>query len=134
VTSVTGWITVALIVFAALFPIVYRIVRHKRAALTAAPTRWHVVAGTAVVVFAFVHSVGIVTDLGSPAAIVGGMVALLAGGVAFFLLMIHAGLGLQLRNPKLRDRIKKRSMHTTTATAIVVTVAVHVVLLMRAAV
>jgi len=42
-----------------------------------------VVAGTAVVVFAFVHSVGIVGDLGSPAAIAGGMLAILPGGIAF---------------------------------------------------
>jgi len=46
--------------------------------------------------------------------------------------MIHAGLGLQLRRPKLRDRIKKRNAHLMTATAITVTVALHVILLLRA--
>ena len=53
-------------------------------------------------------------------------------GAAFFLLVAHAGLGLQLREPKLKDRARKRRMHTTTAVLIALMVAIHAVLLIRA--
>ena len=71
------------------------------------------------------------TALDSPEAIGGGMMALLPAGAAIFVLMAHVGIGLQLRNPRLRDRPGKRRIHQGTALTIVVLVALHVVGLLR---
>lgn len=128
-TAITGWITVALIVFAALFPVGYRLRAKKRAAPDAPSTKLHVAVGVGVVGLAFLHTLAILPDLGSPAAVASGMLGFLPGGLAFFLLITHAGLGLQLRKPKLRARAKKRRAHVITATAITLAVTLHVVLL-----
>jgi hypothetical protein len=80
---------------------------------------------------AFLHTLAVIPELGEPAAIRGGMFALLPAGAAFFLLMAHTGIGLQLRNERLRDRATKRRMHLTTASSIVVVVAMHVLGLHR---
>ncbi len=132
-TAWTGWLTIALIVGAVLLPIGQRIRTGKRAAPDSRVTRTHVIFGVSVVVIAFVHTLAIVPNLGSPSAVAGGMLALLPGGIAFFLLMAHAGIGFQLRNVKLRDRAQKRRTHLMTATAIGIAAAVHVVTLLRAA-
>ncbi|WP_394833714.1 hypothetical protein LVJ94_45135 [Pendulispora rubella] len=130
-TAWSGWISVVLIVLAATLPLGQRLFAGKRAAPDSPLTRTHVVFGLLVVGIAFVHTLAIVQMLGSPAAVGGGMTALLPGGIAFFLLMAHAGLGLQLRKPRLRDRVKKRRQHLATATAIVIAIAVHVIALAR---
>ncbi|HVH43451.1 MAG TPA: hypothetical protein VM925_13950, partial [Labilithrix sp.] len=119
-------------VLAALVPAVQRIRVGKRAAPGSAPIRHHVTIGLATAALAFLHTMAVLPALGSPAAIGGGVFALLPAGAAFFLLIAHAGLGLQLRDPKLKDRVRKRRLHTTTAVLIVVTVTIHIVMLMRA--
>jgi cytochrome b561 len=127
----TGWAATALIVFAAILPLYARFSRGKPAPPDAPPIRWHVVLGLATGLVAFVHTVVVVPSLGAPGAIGGGMLALAPGGLAFFLLVAHTGLGLQLREPKLKKRADKRRAHVTTALAIAAAVAVHVVVLMR---
>lgn len=129
----TGWLAVSAIVLAVLVPIAQRLRKGQRAAPGSPPIRLHVQVGLATAALAFVHTLVIIPSLGSPAAIAGGVAALMAAGAAFFLLVAHAGLGLQLREPKLRDRKKKRRMHTTTAVLIALAVTVHVVLLRRGA-
>jgi cytochrome b561 len=128
----SGWLATAAIVFAGLVPIVQRVRGGKRAAPGSPPIRLHVTIGLATAALAFLHTMAVLPALGSPAAIAGGIFAMLPAGAAFFLLVAHAGLGLQLRDPKLRDRARKRRMHTTTAVLIAVTVTLHIVLLVRA--
>ncbi len=128
----SGWLATAAIVLAALVPIVQRLRAGKRAPPGSPPIRLHVAVGMATSALAFFHTLAVLPALGTPAAIGAGVVALLAAGGAFFLLVAHAGLGLQLRNPKLRDRANKRRQHTTTAVLIAVAVAIHATLLLRA--
>ena len=130
--TVTGWLATVAIVLAALVPIVQRLRAGKRAPPGSPPIRLHVTVGLLTAALAFVHTLAVIPALGSPAAIGGGLTALFPAGAAFFLLVAHAGLGLQLREPKLRDRARKRRMHTTTAILIATAVTVHVVLLERA--
>jgi hypothetical protein len=129
---VSGWLATVAIVLAALVPIVQRFRAGKRAAPGSAPIRLHVLVGLATAALAFAHTLAVIPALGSPAAIGGGIEALFPAGAAFFLLVAHAGLGLQLRDPKLKDRARKRRMHTTTASLIAIAVTVHAVLLERA--
>ncbi|MBX3211541.1 MAG: hypothetical protein KF850_05870 [Labilithrix sp.] len=128
----SGWFAAAAIVLAALVPVVQRVRAGKRAAPGSAPIRLHVVVGLTTAALAFLHTITVLPALGTPAAIGAGVFALLSAGAAFFLLVAHAGLGLQLRDPKLKDRARKRRMHTTTAVLIAATVTVHVVMLLRA--
>src|SRR5690606_21150557 len=125
----SGWIATVAIALAAAIPIAQRLRAGKRAAPGSAPTRLHVVVGLTTAALAFVHTLAALPALGSPAAIGGGIEALLPAGAAFFLLVAHAGLGLQLRDVRLRDRVRKRRMHTTTAVLISLAVAVHALLL-----
>jgi len=127
----TGWLAVAAIVLAVLVPTAQRIRTGQRGAPGSRPIRIHVYVGMATAALAFTHTLVIIPSLGSPAAISGGVAAMMAAGAAFFLLVAHAGLGLQLREPKLKDRKKKRRMHTTTALLIALAVTAHVVLLRR---
>ncbi|MDF2697040.1 MAG: hypothetical protein K0S65_5423 [Labilithrix sp.] len=127
-----GWLATAAIVLAALVPLVQRLRTGKRAAPGSPSIRLHVAIGLATTALAFFHTLAVLPALGSPTAIAGGVFAMLPAGAAFFLLVAHAGLGLQLRDPKLRDRARKRRMHTTTAVLIALTVGAHVVMLLRA--
>lgn len=127
----TGWLATLAIVAAALVPAVQRLRSGKRGAPGSPPIRLHVAIGLATAALAFLHTMAVIPALGSPAAIGGGVFALLSGGAAFFLLVAHAGLGLQLRDPKLRDRIRKRRLHTITAALIALTVTIHVAMLLR---
>lgn len=129
----SGWLATLAIAAAALIPILQRLRVGKRAAPGSPPIRVHVTIGLATAALAFAHTTVALPALGSPAATGGGMAALLPGGAAFFLLLAHAGLGLQLREPKLRDRARKRRLHTTTAILIALAVAIHVAVLERAA-
>lgn len=128
----SGWIASSAIVLAALVPIVQRLRTGKRAGPGSPSTRLHVIIGLATSSFAFLHTMTVLPALGSPAAVGGGILAMFAAGAAFFLLVAHAGLGLQLRDPKLKERVQKRRTHTTTAVLIAVAVSIHVVLLIRA--
>jgi hypothetical protein len=128
----SGWLATVAILVAVLVPIVHRLRAGKRGAPGSPPIRLHVIVGLATAALAFGHTFVVIPALGSPAAIGGGVEALFPAGAAFFLLVAHAGLGLQLRDPKLRDRAKKRRMHTTTAILIMIAVGIHVALLERA--
>jgi hypothetical protein len=129
---VSGWLAAAAIIFAVLVPIGQRLRAGKRGAPGSPPIRLHVIVGLTTAALAFLHTMAVIPALGSPAAIGGGVLALFSGGAAFFLLIAHAGLGLQLRDPRLKDRARKRRMHTTTAVLISAAVIVHIVLLERA--
>ena len=126
---VTGWILVSVIVSAGLVPLLARVKAGKRAAPGTPPIRLHVWLGLTTVLVALTHTFLTVGDLGTESAIDGGMLALAPGGAAFFVLFAHVGVGLQLRNPKLRDRAAKRRTHAITATLIVLASAAHVVAL-----
>ena len=117
------------IALSAAVPLGIRVSSKKRAAPDSGPIRFHVILGTTTTLMAFAHTLSALSDLGSSAAIGGGFLALMVGGVAFMLLIAHAGIGLQLRDVKLRDRVRQRRRHVATATAIAVVVATHVVLL-----
>jgi hypothetical protein len=127
-----GWVAVALIAFSATVPLGFQWRAHKRAAPDSGTISVHVMLGFATVTIAFAHTVFVLPGLGSPAAVEGGLLAFLPGVAAFFLLIAHAGLGLQLRNVRLRDRPSKRRAHVTTAIAIAIAVAAHVIPMMRA--
>src|SRR5262245_34915643 len=99
----TGWLATVAIVVAVLVPIAQRLRAGKRGAPGSAPIRLHVIVGLATAALAFAHTMTILPALGSPAAIGGGVLALLPAGAAFFFLVAHAGLGLQLRDPRLKD-------------------------------
>jgi hypothetical protein len=91
--------------------------------------RAHVIIGLATSIIGFLHAATLVADLGAPGAVAGGALALAPGALAFFLLMAHTGIGLQLRDEKLKNRPRKRGLHRLTATLIAVCVAVHVIAL-----
>ena len=129
---ITGWLAVVAMVVAVAVPTYQRAKHGKRAAPGSEPIRLHVIVGLTVSAFAFGHTLLILPELGSPAATAGGVFALLPGGVAFVFMLAHAGLGLQLRDPKLKKRANIRRSHTITATLIAIFVAIHAVLLERA--
>ena len=128
-----GWIAAWSIVVAAAIPVGVHLRQRKRAAPDSAPIRLHVVIGTVTALVAFGHTLAALADLGSSAAIGGGFLALMTGGVAFTIVIAHAGIGLQLRNVRLRDRARQRKRHVGTAIAIATVVAAHVWLLRNAA-
>lgn len=129
----TGWLAALLVLLTGSVPVVVRLRQRKRAPPESRPMRMHVVIGLTTGTVAFVHTLLVVPALGAPGAVGGGMLALGAGGLAFFVLVAHTGLGFQLRRPKLRDRAQKRRAHLTTATLVGVAVTVHVVALMVSA-
>lgn len=129
--SASGWLATAAIAFSVVVPVLQRLRFGKRAAPGSPSIQTHVKVGMATAALSFAHTLSIITELGSPEAIAGGIGALGSAGAAFFLLVAHAGLGLQLRDPKLKDRVRKRRMHTTTAVLIGAAVATHIVMLMR---
>ena len=129
----SGWLAVGLIVLAAMMPLAHRIVARRRAAPDSSTTRVHFAIGTLAAAVAFAHTLVVLPALGSPGAVGGGMAALLPGGAAFFLLVAHAGIGLQLREPRLKGRVAKRRTHVATALAIAAAIGVHVLVLSRLA-
>jgi len=131
ISTWSGWLAALLIAGSASLPIVHRLRAHKRAALSSRTTRAHVALGLTTSAVAFLHTIFVLPALGSPASIAGGVLALLAGAVAFFLLVAHAGIGLQLRDPSLRARARKRRSHLGTAIAIAVVVSLHAAALLR---
>jgi hypothetical protein len=127
-----GWIAAALIALSATVPLGYRMAERRRAAPGSPTISVHVLLGFATVCIAFAHTLLVLPELGSSEAVEGGLLAFLPGVAAFFLLIAHGGLGLQLRDVRLRDRAKKRRAHVTTAIAIAVAVAAHVIPMVRA--
>src|SRR4051812_13673995 len=99
-----GWLAVVTIVLAASLPVGTRITRGKRSPPDSQPIRIHVVLGTTTAVLAFLHTLTILPNLGSSEAVGGGFWAMTSGAIAFCILVAHAGIGLQLRNLRLRNR------------------------------
>ena len=132
ISIVSGWIAYALIAVAASLPLFARLREGKRVAPTSKPMTIHVQVGLSLAAAAFFHTLAILPSLGSPEAVAGGMIAIVPAVIAFFVLFAHVGVGLQLRNPKLRERPEKRRLHVIFASLIAVTATAHVVLLLRA--
>ncbi len=128
---ISGWLAAALILLAASIPLLYRARNHKRASIESPSIRGHVLLGLATSLTAFLHTGLVLPELGSEAAVSGGAYGFLVGALAFLVMVAHGGLGLGLRNPKLRDRAERRRRHATTAVLLVTLVAVHVFLLRR---
>jgi hypothetical protein len=125
----SGWLTLGLVFTAGLVPLGFRLRHRRRAAPNSGPISLHVALGLAVVAAAFVHSVLGVLSLGSERAIGASELSIWAGVIAVLVLMAHVGVGLQLRNPKLRERTRLRRWHLTTALTIAVCAVVHALLL-----
>lgn len=132
VAAWTGWAAVTLIATAALVPLVHRARAGKRAVPGSGTLRAHAALGLATSACVLVHGVSVLGELGSSEAIGGGMTAFAPGAAAFFLLFAHVGVGLQLLQPKLRDRPKKRRTHVILAISIATLAAGHVIALLRA--
>ncbi len=132
ISALSGWIAYALIVSAATVPLGFRVLNKRRAAPDSKPIGIHATIGISAAAAAGLHTLAILPSLGSPAAVGGGMLAIFPATLAFFLLFAHVGVGMQLRNVKLRDRPKKRRLHLFLASAIIVTATAHVLLLLRA--
>jgi hypothetical protein len=128
----TGWAAMALLAASALVPVVHRARDGKRALPGSGTLRTHVALGLATSTVVLVHGGSTLGSLGSSAAVGAGMTAFAPGAVAFFLLFAHIGVGLQLRKPKLKDRVKQRRTHVVLATSIATLAVVHVVALLRA--
>jgi hypothetical protein len=129
--SYSGYFALAVIVLAGLVPWLGRLRLKRRAAVTESPIRWHVVVGITATAAASMHTLLALPALGEPAAVTGGALALAPGALAFLVVIAHVGLGLQLRNPKLKERSKKRMGHVATATALTVLALAHMFLLLR---
>ncbi len=125
----SGWLAFALIAAAGALPIGYRMRNGRRATPTSTLTQVHVAAGIGVVLVAFLHALLGLLALGSSRAIGASDLAIWAGSAALLVLMAHVGIGLQLRNPKLRRRLELRSKHVVTAATIALCAVVHVALL-----
>jgi hypothetical protein len=130
-STASGWLAVALLAGTGGVPIVHRILAGRRAVVASKATRTHAVLGLTTAALAMGHTLTVLPSLGSPAAVAGGSLALAPGAVAFFLLFAHVGVGLELREPRLRNRARKRTLHAIIATAIVVFASLHVALMRR---
>ena len=128
----SGWLAVLSILLAGSLPLLYRLGANRRASPLSPTIRVHVVFGLSAAFVAFLHTIVALPALGSPGAVGGGLLPLASAGCAFFLLVAHAGIGLQLRDVRLRDRARKRRTHAATAIAIVVAVTAHVAGLLSA--
>ena len=133
ISTLSGWFAVALVLMAASFPVGHHLWARRRATTGSRTIKVHVVLGLSAAAGALVHTLSVLPSLGAPAVVGAGMLSLAPASAAFFLLFAHVGVGLQLRQPRLRDRTAKRRLHVALAISIVVTVAAHVVALMRAA-
>ena len=122
----SGWAILMAVAVAALLPLVRRALDEKRPAIGSPTLSWHVAVGLTTSALAFLHTLLALPALGSSEAIGAGVGGLLAGALAFCVLIAHAGIGLQLRQPKLRKREAKRRTHVITAVGIVVAATVHV--------
>ena len=129
--ALSGWLAAAVVLGAASVPTLHRLTAGKRATLVSRTIRSHVVVGITASALAFVHTLAILPALGSPAAIGGGTIALASGAVAFLLLVAHVGVGLKLRNPKLKERASTRRTHVFLASLIGAAVIAHAVLILR---
>lgn len=126
-----GWGAVTLLATAALVPLVHRRRAGKRAVPGSSTLRAHASLGLATSACVLVHGLAAIGALGSSEAIGAGMMAFAPGAAAFFLLFAHVGVGLQLLQPKLRDRNAKRRTHVVLASSIALLAGAHVLVLLR---
>ena len=128
----TGWVAMGLVVIAAVVPLGYRLWRRRRPAPRSPTISWHVIVGIGTALAAFVHAVVGVTSMGSERSIAAGNLPFAAGAAAVLVLMAHVGIGLQLRDPKLKLRPQLRRRHVITAITIGAFTLIHAVLLWTA--
>jgi hypothetical protein len=133
ISTLSGWLAVALVLMAVSFPVGHRLWMRRRAVVASRTIKVHVALGSAAAAGALVHTLSVLPSLGAPAVVGAGMLSLAPASAAFFLLFAHVGVGLRLRDPKLRDRAAKRRLHVALALSIIATITVHVVALMRGA-
>jgi hypothetical protein len=130
--SWSGWLAAALIAAAAFVPLGHRVFTRRRAAPSSRTITGHVLTGFAATAVAVLHTFAALAALGSPATIRGGMTALAPAAAAFFLLFAHVGVGLRLRDPRLRGRARIRHWHVVVALTIAALVAAHATALVLA--
>ena len=121
----TGWIAAGAMGTAAVVPLAQRVLHKRRAELGSGSVQLHVAVGMTAAGAGFFHPLTALFSLGSPEAIGGGVLGLALGGVAFVVLLAHTGLGLKLRDPKLRGRPRSRRTHLITAITIITCVGAH---------
>jgi hypothetical protein len=127
----SGYLALLVVAAAGLIPMGVRLKLGRRAAPDSGITRTHVALGSAAAGCTFLHTLLALPALGDPAATSAGSAALIPAAFAFLVVVSHAGVGLQLKDTRLKDRPKKRRIHLATALLIVLSVAVHVVLLRK---
>ena len=88
----SGWIAVALIFVTASVPLLQWMRQKRRAAPDSRTVRVHAGLGMATAAAAFGHTLTAVPVLGSSRALGGGMLALVAGGLAFFVIVAHVSI------------------------------------------
>ncbi len=126
--SVSGWLAALAIASALSVPLGQR-ARGGRAPLASRSVRMHVTVGLGAALVAFLHPLTALVSLGSAEAVSAGNTGLALGALALLVLLAHAGLGLRLRDPKLRDRPRVRRRHVFTAASIGLATAAHVLAL-----
>ncbi len=125
----SGYLAFGLVLVAGTVPLGYRWRHGRRAAPASPPISLHVRLGVATAGAAFAHGLFALMQLGSSRAITAGNLALAAGAGALLVLMAHVGIGLQLRDPKLRTRQATRRKHLATALTITALAITHVVMM-----
>ncbi len=129
---ISGWLVVALLLVAAALMVGVRLHHGSRPAPHSGIATWHMRLGLLTAAAAFAHTLMGVFMLGTPGAIAAGELALAAGALSFGILLAHTGIGLQLRDPKLRQRPQKRRTHVITAASITLAALLHALLLLGA--
>ncbi len=131
ISTLSGWFAVALVLMAVSLPVGHRVWVGRRAVVASRTIKVHVALGSSAAAGALIHTLSVLPSLGAPAVVGAGMLSLAPASAAFFLLFAHVGVGLRLRDPKLRDRTAKRRLHVALAISILATITAHVVALVR---
>lgn len=122
----SGWLAALAVVVASLVPIVHRLRAGRRAELRSPSVSRHVSLGLGAAALGALHPLTAVLALGGASAIGAGNLGLAFGALTFLVLLAHTGLGLRLRDPKLRERPRIRRQHVITAVTITLATAAHV--------
>ena len=104
----SGWLAIALYATAASIPIGLRLRYRRRGAPESPPMRIHVVVGIALACVAGGHTLAAIPALGESATVGAGSFALVPGALALLIVVAHAGIGFQLREPRLRGLVPLR--------------------------
>lgn len=125
----TGWVAFAVIVVAAAIPTLHHLFLARRASPLSRTLQWHAGVGALAGVFVFVHAGTAMGALGDPSVVRAGNLAIFPALLAAFLVVAHVGVGLRLRSPRLRARVRLRRTHAAFATTILAAALAHVVAL-----